>query len=108
MPITIFVGSFLLPETPHWLLSKGRVRDAERVMLWLRRGTPQKLVLEEVQLVKVAIGEQRELHYASSYLDCFKGTNLQRTMIAIGVQVFQQLQGASVSPALFFVCNMQK
>lgn len=31
----------------------------------------------------------------TSYADCFRGTNLRRTIIAIGVQVLQQAQGNS-------------
>lgn len=97
MPVTIMAGSFLLPDTPHWLLSKGRVEEAEEVMLWLRRGASPDVIRVEIHLIKAAIDEQHELHYATSYVDCFRGTNARRTMIAIGVQVFQQLQGASVS-----------
>ena len=50
---------------------------------------------DEIRLLELQIEEQRELHRASSVLDCFKGTNLHRTVIAMGVQILQQAQGIS-------------
>jgi SP family sugar:H+ symporter-like MFS transporter len=67
-------------------------------MSWLRTGTPAPVVQEELRLIKAAIDEQHELHYAATFADCFKGSNRRRTFIAIGVQAFQQLQGPSVRP----------
>lgn len=95
IPVILFIGSFFIPDSPRWLLSKGRVEEATETLMWIRQGTSEGVVLKEMELLQAAIVEQRELHYAATYADCFKGTNLRRTLIAIGVQAFQQLQGAS-------------
>lgn len=34
--VLLFLGTFLLPSSPHWLASKGRIADAEAVLLRLR------------------------------------------------------------------------
>lgn len=39
--------------------------------------------------------EERETHLAIGYADCFKGANLRRTIVAVGVQVLEQAQGNS-------------
>lgn len=38
---------------------------------------------------------EEENHRATGYVSCFKGSNLHRTLIAIGVQCLQQAQGNS-------------
>ncbi|KAK9319698.1 monosaccharide transporter [Lipomyces orientalis] len=53
------------------------------------------LVAQEVLLLKDQVEDQRELHKASSISDCFKGSNLRRTVIAMSVQILQQAQGVS-------------
>ncbi|KAF5527870.1 High-affinity glucose transporter ght2 [Colletotrichum aenigma] len=40
-------------------------------------------IAQEVQLLKIQVEEQRELHKATSLNDCFKGVNLRRTIIAM-------------------------
>ncbi|EHL01872.1 putative High-affinity glucose transporter RGT2 [Glarea lozoyensis 74030] len=94
IPIILLIGAYFLPESPRWLLIKDRDTEAEKIMQWLRIGTHTEVVKEELHLIKLAIEQQRELHYAASYLDCFRGTNRRRTLIAAGVQCFQQFQGA--------------
>ncbi|RDW88146.1 MFS general substrate transporter-27 [Coleophoma cylindrospora] len=95
IPAILFAGAFFLPDSPRWLLIQGRQEEATEVMLWLRKKTPKDLVVEEMRLIEISIEEQRTQHYAASYIDCFRGSNRRRTLIAIGVQAFQQLQGAS-------------
>lgn len=50
---------------------------------------------EEIALLRLHVEEQRELHKATTILDCFKGTNRRRTFAAMGVQILQQAQGVS-------------
>lgn len=95
IPVSLFASAFFLPDSPRWLLAKGREAEATKIMVWLRKGTPVEVVHEEVRLIKAANEREHEQHYAATYLDCFRGTNRRRTMIAIGVQSFQQLQGSS-------------
>jgi SP family sugar:H+ symporter-like MFS transporter len=52
-------------------------------------------VPQEIQLLKAQVEEQRELHAASTIADCFRGSNLRRTIIAMSVQILQQAQGVS-------------
>jgi SP family sugar:H+ symporter-like MFS transporter len=69
----IFVAaSVLCPDSPRWLISKGRREEALNTMLYLRKGTPANLVEEEVRLIEENIEDQKRNHYAHSFLDCFR------------------------------------
>lgn len=61
----------------------------------MRRLYKKDNIAQEVEILKLQIEEQRELHKATSLLDCFKGTNLPRTIACMGVQILQQAQSVS-------------
>ncbi|KAF4473088.1 high-affinity glucose transporter [Fusarium albosuccineum] len=88
--ITFYV---FLPESPRYLVYRGRFDEAESVLKSL--SNHPETVPQEVQLLKAQVEEQRELHAASSIRDCFRGTNLRRTIIAMSVQILNQAQGVS-------------
>lgn len=47
--VLLFLGTFLLPSSPHWLASKGRIADAEAVLLRLR-DTPEEVHHEVAEM----------------------------------------------------------
>ncbi|CAG7960184.1 unnamed protein product [Penicillium olsonii] len=93
VPVGIILSYPLLPETPRYLVYSGRYEEAETAIKDLYGAHYN--AAEEVQLLRLQVEEQRELHRATSLMDCFRGTNMRRTIIAIGVQVLQQAQGIS-------------
>lgn len=52
-----FVGFFFLPESPRWLLQKGRSHEARRVLSHIRGG---RNVDEEYNAMKTNIEEEDE------------------------------------------------
>ncbi|SPO07386.1 related to transporter (major facilitator superfamily) [Cephalotrichum gorgonifer] len=93
VPVGYAVFYAFLPESPRYLIYKGRFDEAEKVLTML--SNHPETVPHEVELLKAQVEEQRELHKATSVLDCFRGTNLRRTVIAMSVQILQQAQGVS-------------
>ncbi|KAH8678260.1 putative transporter [Xylariales sp. PMI_506] len=94
IPVILIIGGFSLPESPRWLVNHGRIEDARQVLYLLRRGTPQSLIDEELNLLHQAEEQDRALYEGTSWIDVFRGSNLRRTLISSGVQCLQQAQGS--------------
>ncbi len=87
----ILPGMFFVPESPWWLVRQGRLADAENS---LRRLASSRVNIESTLAVIVETDRlEQELESGSSYLDCFRGTNLRRTEIATGAYCTQVLSG---------------
>ncbi|KAG0641406.1 general substrate transporter [Tuber brumale] len=103
--ILIIPGLPFLPESPRWLMKKGREEDARKSLEVIHRGNTGFSVESEVLFLKETISEQEEINMASSWADCFKTTNrirrpnspaLNQKGETILIQVMQQLNGVSV------------
>lgn len=71
VPAVLLTGSFIVPESPRWLVGKGRNSEAIRVMEFLRKGTSPELVQQEIALLSAA-EEQNRSHFSNSWAECFK------------------------------------
>lgn len=89
--VIIFPGMFFVPESPWWLVRKGRLNQAEAAL----KSLASDKVDTKATLAAVIETDrlERELETGSTYWDCFKGTNLRRTEIAVGVYSTQVLSG---------------
>ncbi|KAJ5732176.1 hypothetical protein N7493_003657 [Penicillium malachiteum] len=89
--VTIMVA----PESPWWYVRNGHLEDAREA---LQRLTSRHYSAAEIEETLVMIQHTNELersHVAgTSYLDCFKGTNLRRTEIVCLVWMVQTLCGS--------------
>ncbi|KAE8145672.1 general substrate transporter [Aspergillus avenaceus] len=100
IPILGWLGLPFLPESPHWLIRHGRPEQAAKSLRRLRG--PSFPVEEEVVALQQLLADEQERQNATSWADCVSTrVNLRRTIIAVGVQAFQQGQGIS------FVANYQ-
>ncbi|KAK3943949.1 maltose permease [Diplogelasinospora grovesii] len=89
--LIILPGLFWVPESPWWLVRKGRLEDAENV---LRRLASGKVNIAATLAVIVETDRlEQELEMGSTYWDCFRGANLRRTEISVGVYCTQVLSG---------------
>lgn len=48
MPMLAACAIFFVPETPQWLIARGRVDDARRSLRWLRGWVPDRVVRKEL------------------------------------------------------------
>ncbi|XP_054266867.1 uncharacterized protein LOC128989036 [Macrosteles quadrilineatus] len=56
-PIIAFVTMALLPDSPAWLVTKGRVKDAEKAFQWLRGWVSPEMVKEELDTLVCYVQE---------------------------------------------------
>ncbi|KOS36958.1 hypothetical protein ACN38_g12268 [Penicillium nordicum] len=86
-------GLLVLPETPRFLIKKGNDAQAVKSLVFLRRlkaDDPQ--LISEFEELK-GNWEYEKTIGSSSYIECFKGAVLKRTLTGIILQSLQQLVG---------------
>ncbi|KKY21706.1 putative maltose permease mal31 [Phaeomoniella chlamydospora] len=92
-PVVLLIGLSFAPESPYWLVRQGRKEDARAALLSLSSAKHRPdidamlVMIEETDLL------EREIEKSTSYIDCFRGTNLRRTEISIVVYLIQVIGG---------------
>lgn len=91
-PVILLAGLPFAPESPWWLVRKGRKDDARKSLARLAwqegEGLDKALmVIEQTNLL------EEELRKTTSYFDCFRGVDLRRTEICAMVYSTQVLCG---------------
>ncbi len=84
-PIIILSGIFFAPESPWWLIRKGRLDDAAKSLD--RLSSP---VVDNKLVLAMMVETDRleyEMETGSTYLDVFSKINIRRTEIAVAVYV---------------------
>ncbi|KAF4976814.1 hypothetical protein FZEAL_6555 [Fusarium zealandicum] len=89
----LFIGMLLLPETPRFLIKRGRDDAAAKSLGKIRRLQPDHpAIVAELKEVRANHEFEKSLG-KSSYLDCFKPPILKRQFTGMALQALQQLTG---------------
>ena len=86
----LIAGVWFNPESPYWYVRKGRLDKAERV---LRRLTEEQDVLPWLAQIKETVRIETEFSERASFLECFKGTDLRRTLIPLALYTINAFSG---------------
>ena len=96
-PVPLIIGIALAPESPWWLVRKGRTEDAKVQLFRLTSRTQVAFDPDATVKMMVYTNELEKANTAGmSYIDCFKGVDLWRTEIVRVVWAIQILCGASL------------
>ncbi len=87
-PAAAFFGLlFLTPRSPRWLVSRGRVQEATRVLATL--GTDTGSVEEEIQAIQTSLDLERH----SLREPLFQASYRKPILLAVAIAAFNQLSG---------------
>jgi len=95
-PPLILIGVFFAPESPWWLVRKGRLEEAERALATLtsKNAGVDFNIKEQVMMMKATNELEIAMSAGTNYWDCFKGIDLRRTEIASMAWLAQAWCGA--------------
>ncbi len=83
--VVLLIGMYFMPETPRWLVSRGRDDDARDV---LRRNRDEEAVEQEIRDIKEVEREEE-----GGLQELFSSWVRPALIVAIGLAVFQQIIG---------------
>lgn len=93
--IILFTGALFLPESPRYLVKRGRLNKAMASLSRLRR-VPAEHPALEAELREIRENHEYEMNLgSSSWLACYRGNNLKRLLISCTLQALQQLTGVN-------------
>lgn len=93
-PVIMLSGVYWCPESPWWLVRKGRIAQAERSLHRLIIRHTDKLDISNTLAMMIKTDKyEQEVDTGSSYLDAFRGVSLRRTEICIMVYITQVFCG---------------
>lgn len=91
----LLIGCLFIPESPRYLVLKGRNDEAIASLAKLR-SKPVDSEFVQAEFAEITSAYAHELSLgAPSFAACFKGDMLKRTLCGIFVQMFQQLTGVN-------------
>lgn len=104
LPIPLAIGIFLAPESPWWLIKKGRVQEAGKALHRLRsKDSSEDEIADTLAMMQQTVKIENEMETASTYLDLFKGANLRRTEVTVLTYLIQELCAPLVAYIVYFL-----
>lgn len=93
VPAILFIGLFFIPESPRYLVSRGKIDAARKGLLWLRpKGSDIETELFEIQ---EAARIEKEISESTGWIDLFRNPiDRKRTLLAVAAISTQAASGA--------------
>jgi hypothetical protein len=71
----LIIGIFFAPESPWWLIRKGKIAEARKSLLRLTstKSNPDYNPDETIDMIRHTTELEQDITSGASYLDCFRG-----------------------------------
>ncbi|ETS86836.1 hypothetical protein PFICI_00664 [Pestalotiopsis fici W106-1] len=95
-PIPVTIATLMCPESPWWLVRKGRIDEAKAAIRMLTSPRPGSMdfdVDSHVEMMIVTDKFERQAQAGTNYWHCFQKSDLRRTEIAAMVCITQAFCG---------------
>lgn len=105
-PALLVLFAFIVPESPYFLVRKGRLDSAGRAIGKLHHSWTWQRTEAHIQMIQHATQHEAEMdqYKDSSFRDCFRGTNWRRTRIVLYANGLSQMVGATfINNAPYFM-----
>lgn len=97
-PVPIIIGVLFAPESPWWLVRKGRLEDAKKALIYLTssKNSHESFNVDDTIAMMTTTNElEKAIETGTGYWDCFKGIDLRRTEIVCVTWSIQNLCGSA-------------
>lgn len=96
-PVPILVGVWFAPESPWWFVRHGDRAAAKRSLLRLTSpGQPGFDADETIAMIEHTNELERRVKEGVRFRDCFRGVDLRRTEVVVGIWLVQTLGGQNL------------
>ncbi|KAL1861184.1 hypothetical protein Plec18170_001699 [Paecilomyces lecythidis] len=94
VPAILFVALFFVPESPRWLLHRGKEQQARKALEKLRGRyiCREEVEIEWAEMVR-GVEEEKKMAKSVGFLDMFRGPDLRRTLLCYGMIGCQTASG---------------
>ncbi|KAH7412937.1 general substrate transporter [Cadophora sp. MPI-SDFR-AT-0126] len=94
-PLLFLSGVYMVPDSPRFLVSRGRIEEAYAAYRTLHGSTPAADAIREKEMKEIIafVEFERQNQRSTTYIDCFRGTDRRRTIIAMGLMTCQNFGG---------------
>ncbi|SMR59422.1 unnamed protein product [Zymoseptoria tritici ST99CH_1E4] len=95
---------FFAPENPRWLVRRGRLAEAKKVLVRISSREETDVDHDKsIALMVVSTEHERHVNATTTYAACFRGLDRKRTLIAMGVYGVQVLSGNPLRGSLAYL-----
>ncbi|KAI1077990.1 general substrate transporter [Whalleya microplaca] len=96
-PVPILAGLIFAPESPWWFVRHGRREEAKASLLRLTsQNDPNFNADDTIAMIEYTNELEKNMKEGLGYRDCFKGVDLRRTEIVVGIWLVQTLGGQNI------------